>query len=67
MAELFEKFEVNHDPRWAMLAKLIGASLVLHLVFVWAVIYVPAVRETLNIAALNADHTERGGTSRPFT
>jgi hypothetical protein len=54
MAELFEKFEVNHDPRWAMLAKLIGASLVLHLVFVWAVIYVPAVRETLNIAALIA-------------
>ena len=54
MAELFEKFEVNRDSRWAILAKLIGASLVVHLVFLWAVIYVPAVRETLNIAALIA-------------
>ena len=54
MTELFENFEVNRDSRWAMLAKLIGASLVLHLVFVWAMIYVPAVRETLNIAALIA-------------
>jgi hypothetical protein len=54
MAELFEKFEVNRDSRWAILAKLIGASVVLHLAFVWAVIYVPAVRDTLNIAALIA-------------
>jgi len=54
MAELFEKFEVNRDSRWAILAKLIGASLVLHLALVWAMIYVPAVRETLNIAALIA-------------
>jgi len=54
MAELFANFEVNRDSRWAILAKLIGASLVLHLTFVWAMIYVPAVRETLNIAALIA-------------
>ena len=54
MSELFDKFEVNREPRWQMLAKLAGASLVLHLVFVWMVIYVPAVRDTLNIAALIA-------------
>ena len=54
MSELFEKFEVNREPRWQVLAKLAGASLVLHLVFVWMVIYVPAVRDTLNIAALIA-------------
>jgi hypothetical protein len=54
MAELFAKYEVNRDSRWAILAKLIGASLVLHLALVWAMIYVPAVRETLNIAALIA-------------
>jgi len=54
MSELFEKFEVNREPRWQLLAKLAGASLVLHLVFVWMVIYVPAVRDTLNIAALIA-------------
>ena len=54
MSELFEKFEVNREPRWQVLAKLAGASLVLHLVFVWMVIYVPAFRDTLNIAALIA-------------
>jgi hypothetical protein len=54
MAELFDKFEVNRDSRWAMLARLIGASLVLHLALVWAVIYVPVVRDTVNIAALIA-------------
>jgi len=52
--ELFERFEVNREPRWQVLTKLAGASLVLHLVFVWMVIYVPAFRETLNIAALIA-------------
>src|ERR1044072_5269490 len=54
MSELFEKFEVNREPRRQVLAKLAGASLVLHLVFVWMVIYVPAFRDTLNIAALIA-------------
>jgi hypothetical protein len=55
MTELFEKFEVNRDPRWQILTKLAGASLVLHLVFVCMVIYVPAFRDTLNIAALVAN------------
>src|SRR5215203_3918008 len=50
--DLFQRFEVNREPRWHVLAKLAGASLVLHLVFVWMVIYVPAFRDTLNIAAL---------------
>jgi hypothetical protein len=55
MAELFEKFEVNRQPRWKVLTWLVGASVVLHLVFVWMVIYVPMVRDTLNIAALVAN------------
>jgi hypothetical protein len=55
MSELFEKFEVNRDPRWQVVTKLVVASLVLHLVFVWLVIYVPAVRDTFNIAALIAN------------
>ena len=54
MAELFEKFEVNRDPRWKILTRLVGASLVLHLVLVWLSIYVPAFRDTLNIVALVA-------------
>jgi len=55
MTELFEKFEVNRDPRWVSLSRLIGASLVLHLVFLWMAIYVPALRDTVNIAALIAN------------
>ena len=55
MTELFENFEVNRDSRWAVvLMRLIGASLVLHLVFLWMMIYVPVFRDTLNIAALIA-------------
>lgn len=54
MAELFEKFEVNRDPRWPVLSKLVGGSLLLHLVLLWLAIYVPAVRDTVNIAALIA-------------
>ena len=53
-AGLFENFEVNRESRSAVLLRLIGASLVLHLVFVAVMIYVPAVRDTLNIAALIA-------------
>jgi hypothetical protein len=52
--ELFERFEVNREPRWQVLTKLVGASLVLHLVFVWMAVYVPAFRDALNIAALIA-------------
>src|SRR5215510_11959676 len=55
MAELFEKFEVNSDPRWKFLMRLVGASLVLHLALLWTVVYVPAFRDTLNIVALVAN------------
>jgi len=54
MAELFEKFEVNSDPRWKVLMRLAGASLIVHLVLVWMSVYVPAFRDTLNIVALVA-------------
>lgn len=55
MTELFENFEVNRVSRWAVLLRLVGASLVVHLVFVWLVLYVPAFRDTLNIAAIIAN------------
>ena len=54
MTELFDKFEVNRDPRLSVLLKLTAASLALHLVLLWVIIYVPTVRDTLNIAALVA-------------
>lgn len=55
MTELFENFEVNRDPKWPMLTKLVGGSLAVHLVFLWLVLYVPAFRDTLNVAALIAN------------
>ena len=55
MSELFEKFEVNREPRWRVLTWLIGASLVLHLVSMAVVVYVPALRDSLNIGALIAN------------
>lgn len=54
MTELFENFEVNRDSGWAPLLRLLGASLVLHLVLVWVLVSVPVFRDTLNIAALIA-------------
>lgn len=57
MTELFENFEINRDPKWPLLTKLVGGSLVVHLVFVWMMLYVPAFRDTLNVAALIANTT----------
>lgn len=56
MAQLFENFEVNGDRKWGVvLIKLIGASLGVHLGLLALMIYVPAVRDTVNIAALIAN------------
>jgi len=55
MSELFEKFEVNRESRWKLLTRLIGASVVLHLICMAVVVYVPALREGLNIGALIAN------------
>src|SRR6185369_9842995 len=55
MSELFEKFEVNRESRWKLLTRLIGASVVLHLICMAVVVYVPALREGLNITALIAN------------
>lgn len=55
MSELFEKFEVNRDPKWPIISRLVGASLIVHLGLLWLVLYVPAFRDTLNIASLIAN------------
>jgi hypothetical protein len=54
MADLFENAEVNRESRSGVLLRLVAGSLVIHLALIWAVIYVPVVRDTLNIAALIA-------------
>jgi hypothetical protein len=55
MPELFANFEVNKVPRWPTLLQLTGGSVLLHLALLWLVIYVPALRDALNVAALIAN------------
>lgn len=55
MTELFARFEVNREPRWPILLRLVLGSLVLHLTAMAFVIYVPAVRDAFNITALLAE------------
>jgi len=55
MPELFANFEVNKAPRWPILMRLIGGSILLHLGLLWMVVYVPAFRDALNVAALIAN------------
>lgn len=54
MPELFDKFEVNKDARWPILLRLTAGSVVLHFVLLWMAVYVPAIRDAFNIAALVA-------------
>jgi hypothetical protein len=55
LTELFENFEVNREPRWPILSRLAAASLVLHAALVASAIYVPGVRNALNIAYMFSD------------
>ena len=52
MQEIFSHFEVNREPRWPILLRLIAMSLVFHVATLATVVYVPGVRESFNIAAL---------------
>lgn len=54
MAELFENFEVGREARWPTVLRLLGGSVVLHLALIAGVVYIPPVRDALNIAALIA-------------
>ena len=55
VAQLFENFEINREPRWPILSRLAAVSLVLHAALVASTIYVPGVRSALNIAYLFSD------------
>lgn len=52
MGELFEYFEVNRQPRWPLLLRLTVISIAFHATVLASVLYVPGVRDSLNIAAL---------------
>lgn len=55
MPELFEKFEVDRVPRWPIMLKLAGGSIVLHAIMLAIAFYVPAVRDALNLASTFSD------------
>jgi hypothetical protein len=51
MAELFDRFEINRTPRWPLLSRLVALSVVVHGLFLVAVVYVPTLRSMLYIAS----------------
>jgi len=55
MSEIFARFEVNREPRWPILLRLVLVSLAFHVAVVASVLYVPPVRDAFNIATLLAD------------
>ncbi len=55
MARLFANFEVNKEPTWPVISKMLAASLAGHLLAVACVVYIPGVRDALNLASLIAD------------
>ncbi|PYT03304.1 MAG: hypothetical protein DMF65_04420 [Acidobacteria bacterium] len=50
MAELFDRFEVNRAPRWPLVSRLLALSVVLHGIFLVAVVYVPQLSNMLRVA-----------------
>ena len=55
MSELFANFEVNKQPRWPVISKLLAGSLVMHVILAACVLYVPGLRTAFNLASLIAD------------
>lgn len=55
MAELFANFEVNREPRWPIITKLLAASLALHALVSFGAVKIPGVRAAFNLATLIAD------------
>jgi hypothetical protein len=55
MAELFANFEVNRQPRWPVVSKLLAGSLALHVLLSLCVVYIPGVRGAFKLASLIAD------------
>lgn len=49
---LFENFEVNPEPFWPRIARLLSGSVALHLVLIACVVFIPPVRDALSIAAM---------------
>jgi hypothetical protein len=50
MAELFDRIEINRAPRWPLLSRLLALSVVVHGLFLLALVYVPELRSILYVA-----------------
>lgn len=49
---LFDHFEVNREPFWPTIGRLLGGSFVVHAVLAAGVIFIPPVRDALSVAVL---------------
>jgi len=61
---IFEDFEVNGDPFWPKISKLLGGSVVFHALLILAIAFIPPVRDALSLALIFS-----GGSivDRPYT
>ena len=55
MSALFANFEINRQPRWPIISKLLAASLAMHVSLAACVLYIPGLRTAFNVASLIAD------------
>ena len=55
MAILFANFEINREPRWPIISKLLAGSLAAHALAVACVLFIPGVRDAFNLASLITD------------
>ena len=47
---LFENFEVNAEPFWPKVSRLVGGSVIFHLILIACVVFIPPVRNALSLA-----------------
>ena len=61
---LFEHFEVNPEPFWPIISRLLGGSIVLHIVLGAGILFIPPVRDALAVAVM---FRGAGFVDRPYT
>lgn len=61
---LFDDFEVNRQPFWPRIRKLIAGSVIFHGILVACVVLIPPVRDALSIAAM---FSGAGFVDRPYS
>jgi hypothetical protein len=49
---LFDHFEVNREPFWPTISRLLSGSIALHIVLAAGVIFIPPVRDALSVAVM---------------